>query len=284
MFSLGVMTDEVSQDFAHALDVIEEFGVRTVELHSMWDKNICDLDSHELTQVLHMVRQRGFAVCDIASLFLRCPIDDLDAYNEHIKILERSIQIAPLFECQLVRCFSFWREDDLEMHWDTILERLELPVRMAESAGVTLAFENVRSCNIGTGAETARLMETVNSPNLRVIWDPGNAYVSGEARPYPDGYEVVKPWIVHVHVKDAVLGPTAVLCGSPLARVRWTTRGNSRRWRKTATKAWCRWRPTTTRKMAHASRAAASRLPVCRRFCPSRGLCPARLEATTGTR
>ena len=216
MFSLGVMTDEVSQDFAHALDVIEEFGVHTIELHSMWDKNICDLDSHELTQVLHMVRQRGFAVCDIASLFLRCPIDDLDAYNEHITILERSIQIAPLFECQLVRCFSFWREDDLETHWDTILERLELPVRMAESAGVTLAFENVRSCNIGTGVETARLMETINSPNLRVIWDPGNAYVSGEARPYPDGYEVVKPWIVHVHVKDAVLGPDGSSVWKPI--------------------------------------------------------------------
>ena len=114
MFTLGVMTDEVSQDFAHALDVIEEFGVRTLELHSIWDKNICDLDSHELTQVLRMVRRRGFAVCDIASLFLRCPIDDLDAYNEHVKILERSIQIAPLFDCELVRCFSFWREDDLE--------------------------------------------------------------------------------------------------------------------------------------------------------------------------
>ena len=114
MFKLGVMTDEVSQDLAHALDVIEEFGVRTVELHSIWDKNICDLDSHELTQALHMVRQRGFAVCDIASLFLRCPIDDLDAYNEHIKILERSIQIAPLFDCELVRCFSFWREEDLD--------------------------------------------------------------------------------------------------------------------------------------------------------------------------
>ena len=141
MFTLGVMTDEISQDFAHALDVIEEFGVRTVELGFMWDKNICDLDSHELTQVLRMVRQRGFAVCNIASLFLLlCPIDDPDAYNEHIKILERSIQIAPLFDCQLVRCFSFRREDDLEAHWDTILERLELPVRMAESAGVTLAL------------------------------------------------------------------------------------------------------------------------------------------------
>ncbi len=207
MFTLGVMTDEISMDFAHALDVIEEFGVRTVELGYMWDKNICDLDSHELTQVLRMVRQRGFAVCNIASVFLRCPIDDPDAYNEHIKILERSIQIAPLFDCQLVRCFSFWREEDLETHWDTLLERLELPVRMAESAGVTLAFENVSSCIIGTGAQTARLMETINSPNMGVIWDPGNAYFSGEARPYPDGYALVKPWIIHVHVKDS--GPNA---------------------------------------------------------------------------
>ena len=66
--------------------------------------------------MLRMVRRRGFAVCDIASLFLRCPIDDLEAYNEHVRILERSIQIAPLFDCQLVRCFSFWREDDLEAH------------------------------------------------------------------------------------------------------------------------------------------------------------------------
>ena len=105
----------------------------------MWDKNICDLDSHELTQVLRMVRQRGFAVCDIASLFLRCPIDDLDAYNEHIKILERSIQIAPLFDCQLVRCFSFWREGDLAAHWATILER----------SGVASAHGGVRRRDAG---------------------------------------------------------------------------------------------------------------------------------------
>ena len=82
---------------------------------------------------------------------------------------------------------------------------------------MTLAFENVRSCNIGTGAETARLMEDSQlAEYLRVIWDPGNAYVSGEAQPYPDGYEVVKPWIVHVHVKDAVLGPDGSSVWKPI--------------------------------------------------------------------
>ncbi len=207
MFRLGIMTDEISEDFAHALAVIEELGVRVIELHSLWEKNICELESHELGRALRLVQQRGFHVSDIATLFLRCPLDDDDAYDQHMRMLERGFRIAELFDTPLVRCFSGWRTETPFQQWDLLLERLTLPVRMAERAGITLAFENVRSCHIGTGAETARLMELVDSPSLRVIWDPANALVSGERQPYPDGYERVKPWIVHVHVKDARVEP-----------------------------------------------------------------------------
>jgi sugar phosphate isomerase/epimerase len=48
-------------------------------------------------------------------------------------------------------------------------------------------------------------MLAVNSPAFRSIWDIGNALVAGETRAYPDGYEAVRPWISHVHVKDGVL-------------------------------------------------------------------------------
>ena len=205
MFTLSVLTDEIDQDFAHALDVVEEWGLRTVELHGLWGRNVCDLEPAELTRALRMVRERGLRVCAIASLFLRCPIADTDAYAQHIGLLERSFRVAALFDTRLVRCFSFWRQETLAQHWDLLLERLELPVRMAKRAGVTLGFENVRSCLVGTGAETRQLMLAINSPAFRSIWDVGNALVSGEPRPYPDGYEAVRPWIAHVHVKDAIL-------------------------------------------------------------------------------
>jgi sugar phosphate isomerase/epimerase len=204
VFTLSVLTDEIDQDFAHALDVAEEWGLHTIELHKLWGKNICDLEPDELSRALRIVRERGLRVSAIDSLFLRCPIADTAAYAKHIDILERSFRLADLFHTRLVRCFSFWRQDTLAQHWDLLLERLELPVRMAERAGIILAFENTKTTLVGTGAEIRQLMLAISSPAFRSIWDIGNALVAGEDRPYPDGYDAVRPWIAHVHVKDAV--------------------------------------------------------------------------------
>jgi sugar phosphate isomerase/epimerase len=201
------LTDEIDQDFSHALDVVEEWGLHTIELHKLWNKNICDLEPVEVTKALHMVRDRGLRISAIDSLFLRCSISDEAAYAEHIDILERSFRLAELFQTRLVRCFSFWRQDTLAKHWDLLLERLALPVRRAEETGFILGFENVKSCLVGTGAETRDLMLAINSPAFRSIWDVGNALVSGEDHPYPDGYEAVRPWIHHIHVKDAIRHP-----------------------------------------------------------------------------
>ena len=56
--------------------------------------------------------------------------------------------------------------------------------------------------SLGTGAETARVVERVGSPALKMVWDPGNAFMAGE-RPFPSGYEAVAPHLAHVHIKDA---------------------------------------------------------------------------------
>ena len=56
------------------------------------------------------------------------------------------------------------------------------------TGGITLAMENDFECNIGTGAWSAKFIKAINSPNFRLLWDAGNAYFDGEAKPYPDGY------------------------------------------------------------------------------------------------
>ena len=43
---------------------------------------------------------------------------------------------------------------------------------------------------------------------VQAIWDPGNALMAGEL-PYPDGYAAIKDFVVHVHIKDAALLPSA---------------------------------------------------------------------------
>jgi len=204
MFKIGVVTDEISDDLEEAIRIAKSWGLGYIELHKVWGKNICDVDEATLSKAIRIVRAGGLTVTNIDSLTLRCYLKNDEEYSQHIKHLLRSIEIAPLFDTNVVRLFSFWKEGDSEGKWDQIFEKMELPMKIAEREGVILGFENVSSGNIGTSDDLERLFHRFDSPNLRLIWDPGNAYAAGEKAPFPDGYEKVKDRIIHVHLKDAV--------------------------------------------------------------------------------
>lgn len=202
MFKIGVVTDEISNDLQEAIDIAKSWGLKYIELHSVWGKNICDVDPATLSKVISIVRKSGMIVTNIDSLTMRCHLSDDQEYAQHIDHLLRSIQIAPLFGTNIVRLFSFWKEKDPDEN--LIFEKLELPIKIAEREGIILGFENVSSGNIGTSDDLVKLFKYFDSPNLKLIWDPGNAYAAGEKAPYPNGYEKIKDKIIHVHLKDAM--------------------------------------------------------------------------------
>jgi sugar phosphate isomerase/epimerase len=118
-------------------------------------------------------------------------------------LLERSIDLCKRFDSPYIRIFSFWRRGSLTPEIEErIVSALMTPVEVAQRAGVTLLLENEGACYLGTGKETARVVEKVGSPALKMVWDPGNAFFAGE-RPYPSGYESAAAHVAHIHIKDA---------------------------------------------------------------------------------
>jgi len=68
LFELSVITDEISQDFGHALEVAsKEFGLGYVELRGLWNKNIVALDEKEVAEARKLLSQHDLKVTDIAS-------------------------------------------------------------------------------------------------------------------------------------------------------------------------------------------------------------------------
>ena len=218
VFKLGVFTDEVSQDFERALHVIKkDFQVNYVELRTMWNKNLIELADTEIKYVKKLLDKYNLQVSCVASPFLKCDLIEEKGgtkkdtffkgeggYKAHLSILERSIELAKIFSTKLIRSFSFWRvKDSIDYEtWHEIVYKIKFAVSKVEKEGHILALENEHECNIATGAEARKLMEQINSPHLGLIWDPGNAFFAGEI-PYPDGYNLIKDRIVHVHIKDA---------------------------------------------------------------------------------
>lgn len=214
---LGCFTDEISQDLEEAIEVMREFGVEYAELRSIWGRNILDMEEKELEKARKMLQWAGIKTACIASPLFKChlfqeekPLGDLHlarerSLEEQWMILRRSLQLAHFFEAPIVRTFSFWRVcEPNEEIFLRIAPYLREAAEEARKEGIILALENEHSCFAGSGEETALLLSLVNSPYLKVIWDPGNAFFAGEL-PYPDGYEKVKEHIVHIHIKDARL-------------------------------------------------------------------------------
>ncbi len=214
---VAVITDEIDADLDHALDVMAEYGIVQAELRQVWDKNIADTTPDDWARIKASMDAHGAKVIGLATPFYKCdlpgesaggpagPLHSASArgLGDQIALLEHCIAAARFFDTRLLRVFSFWKRGPLTPEIeDTIVDALAEPIQMAQAAGVVLGLENEHACYIGTGAQSARILEKINSPHLRSIWDPGNAFFDGEI-PYPAGYEAVKKYVEHVHIKDA---------------------------------------------------------------------------------
>jgi L-ribulose-5-phosphate 3-epimerase len=206
---LSIVTDEISQDLEHALQVCRDLNVHTVELRTVDGSNIVFHDTASLQRIRSLLQQGNFQVCDIASPFLKCPFWDVEAdrtvqsdEEEQWRILQRSFELARFFDAPMVRTFSFLRVSDPGAVREKVLQVITEAVRRTEAVGLRLALENEHACNIATGEETGWLLQCIPLTAFGVIWDPGNAAALAST-PYPDGYNYVRGRIFHVHLKDA---------------------------------------------------------------------------------
>jgi sugar phosphate isomerase/epimerase len=216
---LGILTDEVSDSFDDALDWCRENGLAHVEARVIDGVNAANLTDDAARDVRRRVETRGLYVSAIASPLFKCALDPArpvasgdrfgqaeESVEAHFAKLGRVVAISRLLGTTRIRIFSFWREREPAKYQPEVIEHLRRAATVAEKAGVMLLIENEPACNGGFAGEVAAIVNGINSPAVRALWDPGNeAYGGREA--FPAGYEQMKDVLAHVHLKDAYTGP-----------------------------------------------------------------------------
>src|ERR1700710_773568 len=67
-FKIAVISDEISSDFDHACSVIsKDFGLRWVELRTMWGKSLHNLTHQQLSDSEKILAKYSLQVTDLAS-------------------------------------------------------------------------------------------------------------------------------------------------------------------------------------------------------------------------
>lgn len=222
-FHLSVINDEITQDFDKACEIAtKDFGLQWIELRSMWNKNVTELDAKQIADAQGILKKYNLRVTDIASPLFKvdwpgAPLSknserrdqfkaDFD-FKQQDKLLDHCIELTKSFGTNRIRCFDFWRLDDQKPYRDAINKKLREAADVCAKHNVILILENEMSCNTATGEESAAVLKAIPNKNFMLNWDPGNAAALG-ATPYPDGYKLLPIHrIGHCHCKSVTRKP-----------------------------------------------------------------------------
>lgn len=228
---LSIISDQVSQDLEEALNIIVKEGYEYVELHNVFGHSIETCTREEVDEIQRLLKQYSVKVSNIAStIFFLCPLypeDEVSLFNPnfysikgnleyHLKVLENACWIANALECPEIRIFPFRWPDNRKGPYGTkhdfekIIENIKKALHISKKYHVTLMLENCPYSHLPKGKMTYQVIQEINDPYLKLLWDPANSYRAireNVPETYMDWnleeeFMHLHPYIGHIHLKN----------------------------------------------------------------------------------
>lgn len=195
--------DEIDADPKIQVAVLQALGASHIEVRSAWNVNCVEFTDDHIRDLKEILDAAGMGVSAVASPLGKVDVD-LPVSHE-VDRLRRIAQVCEGLGTTNVRIFSFFHPDrSHEQVRDAVMERMTALAETAAELGLVLLHENEKEIYGDTPERVLDLMQTVDSPALRVAWDNANFVQVGVAKPFDEGFAQLAPYLVYLQVKDAV--------------------------------------------------------------------------------
>jgi sugar phosphate isomerase/epimerase len=200
---LSGFADEISPDLDEQLAVLSGESISHLELRSVWSTNVADLDDAQVARLRRRLDESGVRVSAIGSPIGKIGIEA--PFEPELQRLRRVADVAAELGTTIVRVFSFFipRGRDPEGYRTEVVDRMAALAALAAERRLVLAHENEKEIYGDRPERCADIIATVGSPALRATFDAAN-FVQCGVRPHADAYELLRPYLVYVQIKDAL--------------------------------------------------------------------------------
>ena len=212
-FTLSAFGDEIDDDLDVQLRLLRELEIGHLELRKAWGTGVMELDDSQVSKVKDTCDRYSVAVSCIGSPIGKSPISGpLDAVLED---LQRAFEVAEAVGTDRIRLFSFYPPESdgdgpQERHLEEAIARLSGLAGLAQQRNMLLLLENEAGLVGDTPEHCRAILEGVDSPNLRFVWDTGNFPHAGVARATELGWPLLGSYVAHVQIKDALLSDRTI--------------------------------------------------------------------------
>ena len=210
MWTLSGFADEIDPDLQVQCETLNGLGIGYLEFRSAWGTNVLDLDDERLEAARRILAAQHLAVSSVGSPIGKIAITA--DFEPHLVRFERALHVARVLGAPYIRLFSFFMPKGQEpaRYRDEVLARMAALATAAKGHDVVLLHENEKNIYGDNPQRCQDIVESVGSPQLRLLWDPAN-FVQCGVRPFTDGYAGLRPYLDYLHIKDAVMDTGGVV-------------------------------------------------------------------------
>lgn len=194
--------DEIAPSLGTQIEVIKKLGISHIEMRGGNGKPLVEHSLEEVRKIKEQLDENGIKLSSVGSPIGKILITD--SFEEHFRLFEKTVEIAKIMETRYIRIFSFFipEQEKAENYKEEVFNRMGRFIEYAKEQDVVLLHENEKDIYGDIACRCEELMNEFYCDNFRAVFDFANFVQCGQDT--KKAYEILKPYIAYIHIKDAL--------------------------------------------------------------------------------
>ncbi|MDD3725871.1 MAG: AAC(3) family N-acetyltransferase [Candidatus Ratteibacteria bacterium] len=198
-FTLSAVSDEISDNPEEIITALNEEGIKYLELRNIYGQPVLNHPDDICNNLNKMLTVKGMKISGIDPGITVSP--EFERNEENINLLENCIIKAEIFDASYLVLHPSGRNNE----WveGKMVETLKFLSGIAEKRNIVCVLENTPGTYFGNSKECLEILKMVNSPCMRLAFNPAHFVLNGE-KPFLDVSPSIRKWIYVFYVDDAL--------------------------------------------------------------------------------
>lgn len=202
-------SDEIAEALDTQIEVIKKLGISHIEMRGVNGRPLVEHSLEEVRAIKKQLDENGIRLSSVGSPIGKILITD--PFEEHYELFKKTVEIAKIMETPNIRIFSFFipEGEDPAKYKDEVFRRMKQFADYAREQQVVLLHENEKEIYGDVAFRCLELLEEFACENFQAVFDFANFVQCGQDT--LEAYEMLKPYIAYIHIKDAYKGTGEVV-------------------------------------------------------------------------
>ena len=206
---INAFADEASSIIDNQIVAMKRNNLNGLEIRNADGISCVSLNAAQAREIRRKLDDAGLQVWSMGSPIGKITLED--DFDQHLDLLRNGLEIASVLGAKNLRMFSFFmpQGEDPAAHRNEVIDKVGRMLEVAQGSGVLMCHENEKGIYGDMANRCLELLTTF--PQMGGIFDPANFVQCGQDT--WEAWQMLKPFIKYMHVKDALADGKVVPAG-----------------------------------------------------------------------